>query len=99
VWVNGIWVSKRKWRERLGAEGSRPQKKSRVEVEDSDVELEWSRLCSWKIRSLQELTFGMMEIKGLLREQNGLLKRIAQSFDGGLGAGSEEEVEDSTIRE
>jgi len=34
-----------------------------------------------------------------LREKNGLLKRIAQSLDGGLGAGSEEEVEDSTIRE
>jgi len=28
-----------------------------------------------------------------------LLKRIAQGLDRGLGAGSEEEVEDSTIRE
>jgi len=37
--------------------------------------------------------------KGLLREQNGLLKRIAQGLDSGLGAGIEEEVEDSTIRE
>src|SRR5882724_1161187 len=97
--VNGIRVSNWKQWDRSGAEGSRPQKKSQVEVEDSDVESEWSGLGSWKIRSLQDLTFGMMEIKGLLREKNGLLKRIAQSFDGGLGAGSEEEVEDSAIRE
>ena len=83
--VDGIRVSNQKQQDRSGAEGSRLWKKSRVEVEDLDVESEWSRLGSWKIRSLQDLTFGMMEIKGLLREKNGLLKRIAQSLDGGLG--------------
>jgi len=36
-------------------------------------------------------------IQELLREKNGYLKRIAQSLDGGLGAG--EEDEDSTMRE
>jgi len=35
----------------------------------------------------------------LLREQNGYLKRIAQSLDGGLGAGEEDEDGDSTMRE
>jgi len=33
----------------------------------------------------------------LLREQNGLLRRIAQGSDGGSGTGNEE-AEDSTIR-
>jgi len=36
-------------------------------------------------------------ISGLLREQNGYLKRIAQSLDGGLGAS--EEDDNSTMRE
>jgi len=38
-------------------------------------------------------------IQELLREQNGYLKRIAQSLDGGLGAGEEDEDGDSTMRE
>ena len=40
-----------------------------------------------------------MGISGLLREQNGYLKRIAQSLDGGLGASEEDEDRDSTMRE
>src|SRR5882724_13424062 len=36
--VTRVRVSNRKWRDRSGAEGSRPQKKSRVEVEESDAE-------------------------------------------------------------
>ena len=70
-----------------------------MEVEESDEESEWSGLDSWKVWSLQDITFGVMEIKGLMREQNGLLRRVAQSLDGGLGASEEEEIEDSTIRE
>jgi len=96
--VNGVLVLNQKRRDRLGAEGSRPWKRSRVEIEVSDEDLEWSGLSGWKVHSLQDLAFGVMEIKGLLREQNGLLRRIAQGLDGNLGAG-EEEVEDSTIRE
>ena len=97
--VEGVQVSNWKRRDRSGAEGSRPRKTSRVEVEELDEELEWSGLGGWKVCSLQDIAFGVMEIKGLLREQNGLLRRIAQSLDGGLGASEEEEVEDSTIRE
>ena len=73
-------------------------KRSRVEIEELDEDLEWSGLSGWKVCSLQDIAFSVMEIKGLLREQNGLLRRIAQGLDGNLGA-SEEEVEDSTIRE
>jgi len=70
-----------------------------VEVE-SDVESEWSGLGGKTTRGWkQEVSLALGEIQGLLREQNGLLKRIAQGLDRGLGAGSEEEVEDSTIRE
>ena len=64
---------------------------------ESNAELEGSGTGWWKAKGLQDITFGMMGIKELLREQNGYLKRIAQSFDGGLGAG--EEGEDSTIKE
>jgi len=71
-----------------------------VEVEELDVESEWSGLGGWKARGMQDITFGLLGIEELLREQNGLLRRIAQGLDGGLGAGNEEvEVEDSTIRE
>jgi len=45
----------------------------------------------------QEVSSTLVGIRELLREQNGYLKRIAQSLDGGLGAGEDEE--DSTIRE
>jgi len=40
--IDGIWVSNWKWQDMLGAEGLRPQKRSRVEVEELDVESEWS---------------------------------------------------------
>ena len=69
-----------------------------MEVE-SDVESEWSGLGGTTTRDWkQEVSLVFGEIQGLLREQNSLLKRIAQGLDRGLGAGSEE-VEDSTIRE
>ena len=71
-----------------------------MEVEESDAESEWSGLGGWKARGMQDIAFGLLGIKELLREQNGLLRRIAQGLDGGLGAGNEEvEVEDSTRTE
>jgi len=95
--ITGVWVSNWKQWERSGGEGSWPQKKSQVEVEESDAELEGSGASGLKARGFQDITFGLLGIKELLIEQNGYLKRIAQSLDGGLGAGEEEE--DSTIRE
>jgi len=71
--VEGVWVSNWKWRDRSGAEGSRLWKRSRVEVEESDVELEWSGLSGWKARGMQDIALGLLGIKELLREQNGLL--------------------------
>ena len=65
---------------------------------ESEAESEWSGLGGrkdWDWR--QEVSFTLGEIQELLREQNGHLKRISQSLDGGLGAS--EEDEDSTIRE
>ena len=57
------------------------------------------------MRGLQSIAFGLLGLKEsnserneLLREQNELLRRIAQSLDRGSKASSEE-VEDSTIRE
>ena len=97
--VDGIRVLNQKQRDRSDAEGSWPQKKSWVEVE-SDVDSEWSGLGGKKDRDWrQEVSSALVEIQELLREQNGHLKRITQDLDRGLGAGSEEEVEDSTIRE
>src|SRR5882724_1101484 len=97
--VSGVRVSNRKRRDRSGPEGSRPQKKSRVEVEESDAESDWSGLGGKKDPSWrQEVSSALVEIQELLREQNGLLRRIAQGSDGGLGTGNEE-AEDSTIRE
>jgi len=61
-----------------GSRGLRPQKRSRVEIEESDEESEWSRLSGWKVWSLQDIAFGVMEIKGLLREQNGLLRKVSK---------------------
>ena len=80
-------------------EGSRPWKKSRVEVEDSDGESDWSGLGGRKDRGWrQEISFALEDIKGLLREQNDYLQRIARGLDRGSRASSEE-VEDSTIKE
>ena len=63
------------------------------------MESDWSGLCGKKDRGWrQEVSFTLEEIRELLREQNGHLKRIAQGLDRGLGA-SNEEAEDSTIRE
>ena len=69
-----------------------PRKKSQVEVE-SEAESEGSGTGGWR----QEVSSALEEIKDLLREQNGYLKRIAQSLDGGLGASDDED--DYTIRE
>ena len=103
--IDGIWVSNRKWQDRLGEEGSRPRKKSRVEVEESELESDGSGEDGWRVRGLQSIAFSLLGLKEsnserneLLREQNELLRRIAQSLDRGLKASSEE-VEDSTIRE
>ena len=69
-----------------------------MEVE-SEVESEWSGLGGKKDRDWrQEVSFTLEDIKGLLREQNGYLQRIARGLDRGSRASSEE-VEDSTIRE
>ena len=80
------------------AGGSQPWKKTQIEVEESDVESDWSGLGgkkNWGWR--QEVSFALVGIRELLREQNGYLKRISQSLDGGLGAGEEEDG-DSTMR-
>jgi len=94
--VTGVWVSNWKQWEWSGAEGSWPQKRSQVEVEESDGESKGSGFSGWKARGMQDIAFGLLGIKELLREQNGLLRRIAQGLDGGLGAGNEE---DSIVRE
>ena len=96
--VDSIQVSNQKWWDRSEVGGLRPRKKIWVEVE-SDVESEWSGLGGRRDRDWrQEISSTLVEIQGLLREQNGLLRRIAQGSDGGLGTGNEE-AEDSTIRE
>ena len=88
-------MSKQKQQDCL--EGSWPRKKSWVEVEESDGESDWSGLGGKKHRGWrQEMSFTLEEVRELLREKNGHLKRIAQGLDRGSGAGSEE---DSTIRE
>jgi len=93
--VDGDRVSKRKrWD---CPEGSWPQKKGWVEIEELDGESDWSGLGGkkdWGWR--QEVSFALEEIGDHLREQNGHLKRISHGLDRGSGAGSEE---DSTIRE
>ena len=103
--IDGIQVSNRKRWDRSREEGSRPQKKSRVEVEESELESDGSGEDGWRVRGLQSIAFGLLGLKEsnserneLLREQNELLRRIAQSLDRGSKASSEE-VEDSTIRE
>jgi len=95
--VDGIQVSNQKQWDRTEAEGSQPWKRSQVEVE-SDAESEWSGLGGRKDQGWrQEVSLALGEIRELLREQNGHLKRIAQGLDGGLGAGDKDE--DSTMRE
>jgi len=102
--IDSVWVSNRKRQDRSGAEGSRLWKKSRVEVEESELESDRSGEDGWRAWGLQSITFSLLGLKELnsernelLREQNELLRRIAQSLDGGLGAGNESA--DSTIRE
>ena len=90
--VGEIQVSKWKQWDWSG-EGSWPKKKSQVEV-GLDAESDKSGTGGWK----QKVSSALVGIQELLREQNGYLKRIAQSLDGGLGA-SEDEDGDSTIRE
>ena len=89
--VGGVRVSKWKQWDQSG-EGSQPKKRNWVEVV-LDAESERSGTGGWK----QEVSSTLVGIRELLREQNGYLKRIAQSLDGGLGAGEDEE--DSTMRE
>jgi len=82
--VEGIQVSNRKQWDRSEAGGSQPWKKSRVEVEESDGESEWSGLGGRKDRGWrQEVSFTLEEIQELLREKNGHLKRISQGLDKG----------------
>ena len=69
-----------------------PKKKSWVEVE-LEAELEGSGTGCWR----QEVSSTLVGIRELLREQNGYLKGISQSLDGGLGASEDEE--DSAMRE
>ena len=90
--VDGIQVSNQKQRDRLGAVGSWPKKRSQVEV-GSDVESVKSGTRGWR----QEVPSALVGISGLLREQNGCLMRIAQGLDVGLGASVEDH--DSTMRE
>ena len=73
-------------------EKGKPKKKSQVEVE-LEAESEGSGTGGCK----QEVSSALVGIQELLREQNGYLKRIAQSLDGGLG--TSEDGEDSTMRE
>ena len=82
--IGGIQVSNRKWWDKSGAEGQWPKKKGWAQVE-SDAELVGSGTGGWR----HEVSSALVEIRGLLREKNGYLKRIAQSLDGGLGASEE----------
>ena len=72
-----------------------------------DAESEGSGTGGWKVQGLQDMSFTLLGLKDsmedwneLLSEQNGFLKWIAQSLDGGLVPSDEEGLEeDSTIRE
>ena len=70
----GVWVSNWKQWERSGAERSRPQKKGRVEVEESDAESDGSGVSGWKARGLQEIAFGILGLKEVGKERNELLR-------------------------
>jgi len=94
-------VSNQKWWEQLGAEGSRPQKKIWVELEESDAELEGSGASGWKARGLQDISFSLIRLREnleerneLLREENGYLQRIASYLDRGEVYSREEELEE-----
>ena len=88
--ISMVWVSK--WKCWEPVEKRRPWKKSQVK-EESEVESEGSGTRGLR----QEASSALVEIRELLREQNGYLKRTAQSLDGGLGASEYED--DSTMRE
>jgi len=104
--IQGVQVSNWKQWEQSGAEGSRPQKKSQVEVEE-DAELDGSGAGGWKVWGLQDISFALIQMREnleerneLLREQNGYLQRIASYLDRGEVHSREEELEeDSTVRE
>jgi len=77
----------------LGASGEGEALEEELVEVVSEAESEGSQTGGWR----QEISFALVGIRELLRDQNGYLKRIAQSLDGGLGASENEE--DSTIRE
>ena len=97
--VEGIRVSNQKWQDRLGAEGSRPWKRSKVEVE-SELELDGSGEDRWRAQAIAFSLLGLKESdrerNELRREQNSYLRRIAEWLENGLGP---EDILDSTIRE
>ena len=98
--IDGVWVSKRKWKE--SKERLAPRwKKMRLEVE-SELELDGSREDGWRAWGLHDITFGLLGLQSnleernhLLREQNGYLQRIAMCLER-TGLGPEL---DSTMRE
>ena len=108
--IDGKRVSNQKRRDQSRAEWSRPRKKSRTEVEESELESDGSGEDGWRVRGLQSIAFGLLGLKEsdnernellreqneLWREQNGYLRRIAEQLESGLGP---EEVLDSTMRE
>jgi len=101
--VDSIWVSN--WKHQSRPEGSWPWKRSRVEVEESELESDGSREDGWRAWGLQAIAFGLLGLKEsdrerneLLREQNSYLHRIAEWLENDLGP-EEVEVLDSTIRE
>src|SRR5882724_5765733 len=95
--VDSVWVSNQKHWSR--AEGSRPQKRSRVEVEESELESDGSGEDRWRAWGLQAVAFGLLGLKEshrernkllkeqneLQREQNGYLRRIAEQLENGPG--------------
>jgi len=107
--IDGVQVSKRKWRETKEKLGPR-QKKVRVEVE-SELESDGSGEDRWRVWGLQAIAFGILGLKEsdrerneLLREQNELqreknsyLHRIAEHLES--GEEMEVPVEDSTMWE
>jgi len=87
----------------LRAEGLRPRKKSKMEVEESELESDGSGEDGWRAWGLQFIAFGLLGLKEsnkewneLWREQNRYLRRIAERLESGLGP---EEVLDSTMKE
>src|SRR5882724_13184963 len=108
--IDGVRVSNWKWWDQSRAEGSRPWKKSRVEVEESELESDGSGEDGWRAWGLQSVTFGLLGLKEsdsernellreqneLWREQNSYLRRIAERLESGLGP---DEVLDSTMKE